>query len=303
MPVFTKSSDASHKIQLESHLIYAIWSHKQAHAGQVAELEVRTSFVGNGAQIKITCYTDNGKKLDKIDGTVYNNRFDGSIVIPDKVKSDDMIYFEAELPKHKLKGESNTIPVRPAIKVSNFQWDRQEVKREETVTLTCQFESGVTDDDDARVIIYEHNPNSCDFPVVSIPTKIKDNKVEMQWEFNYQDPTKEIPTDSEMQKYQKKYVNPEFFFVVVVDGVRMGIKQESGLMKFKDWVEILLVDSKDRPIADHDFTVTFADGTQGSGTTDGFGKATIKNCCAGPYTVKARGIESLQTVDCNNSEI
>jgi len=273
MPVFTKSSDASHKIQLESHLIYAIWSHKQAHAGQVAELEVRTSFVGNGAQIKITCYTDNGKKLDKIDGTVYNNRFDGSVVIPDKVKPDDMIYFEAELPKHKLKGESNSIPVRPAIKVSKFQWDRQEVKREETVTLTCQFESGVTDDDDARVIIYEHNPNSCDFPVVSIPTKIKDNKVEMQWEFNYQDPTKEIPTDSEMQKYQKKYVNPEFFFVVVVDGVRIGIKQESGLMVFKDVFEINLKNIRNEPLTNREYVLRFADGSERSGKLDQNGHA------------------------------
>jgi len=197
MPPYTKPSDTANKIQLESHLIYAIWTVGLAHAGQEAKLEVRTSFVGNGAKIKITCRTEAGKKLDKVEGTIFNNRYTGKVLIPDNCKPDDMIYFEAELPKHGLKQQSNSIPVRPVIKVSKMQWDRQEVNRKDAVTLTCQFQSGVQDDDEATVLIYEHNPNSSDIKVVSIPTVIKDNKIEMLWEFDYQDDTILIATDTE----------------------------------------------------------------------------------------------------------
>jgi hypothetical protein len=271
LPTYTKPSDATHKIQLQSHLIYAIWSHPRAHAGQEAALEVRTSFVGNGAQIKITCRTDNGKKLDKIEGKVLNNRFEGTVLIPDNVKPNDMIYFEAELPNLGLKDESNSIPVRPAIRVTTIQWGRQEVKRQDIVTMKCQFQSGVGDDDDAIVVIYEHNPNSCDIKVVSIPTVIKNNKIELQWEFNYQDPTGQIPTDAEMQPYQKNYANPRFYFMVVVDGIKIGENRESGLIMFKDSLEIKIEDEFGDPVANSAVSCNLPDGNVMNLTTDNSG--------------------------------
>ncbi len=291
MPSFTKPTDTAHKIKLESHLIYALWTYKRAHAGQEAELEVKTSLVGNGAKIKITCKNENGKNLDKVEGVVFNNKFNGKVLIPDNVKPDDMVFFEAELPKHGLKGESNSIPARPAIKVTKLQWDRKEVKRQDVVTLTCQFQSGVEDGDDATVLIYEHNPNSCDIKVVSISTVIKNNKIEMQWEFDYQDDTKLIPTDGEMQPYQKNYANPQFYFVVMVDGVRIGEKRESGLMKFKDWVRFILRDPLGKPMANAKFTLLLPDGTQKNGTTDNNGVGQEAIIAPGPHIVKVDNYE------------
>lgn len=286
MPDYTKPSGETHKIQVESRLIYAIWTQPRAHAEQEAGLEVRTSFVGNGAKIKITCYTDNGKKLEKMEGVVLNNRFKGKMVIPAKVKPDDMIYFEAKLPKHGLSVDSNSIPVRPAIQVTSIQWDRQEVKRKETVTMTCQFTDGVMDGDDATVIIYEHNPNSCDFKVVAIPTTIKNNKVEMQWEFDYQDSVEQIPTEDELQPYQKSYANPQFYFIVLIDGIRVGENRESGLMTFKDNIDLLLNDEEGKPRSGEKYTITFADGTQQQGTLDTEGKAHIDKTVPGPIRVE-----------------
>jgi hypothetical protein len=299
MPAYTKPSDETHKIQAESRLIYAIWSHPRAHAGQEAAVEVRTSFVGEGAKIRITCYTEKGKRLEKIEGVVLNNRFNGTIIIPDKVKPDDMIYFEAELPKHRLKGESNSIPVRPAIQVSKIQWDRREVKREDVVTMTCQFESGVMDDDEAIVVIYEHNPNSCDFKVVSIPTTVKNNKVEMQWGFEYQDATDQIPTDAQMQPFQKSYANPEFFFMVVVDGIRIGEKRESGLMKFVDELIFECVND-DLDIASYlSYTVYMADGKEKAGSFGGACTVILPEVCPGPLdiTIHDSGIDTACEVE------
>jgi hypothetical protein len=282
MPSFTKPTDTSHKIQLESHLIYALWTFKRAHAGQEAELEVKTSLVGNGAEIKITCKNDNGKKLDKSEGVIFNNKYNGKVLIPDDVKSDEMIFFEAELPKHGLKVESNSIPVRPAIQVTQIQWDRTEVKRKDVVTMTCQFQNGVEDDDEATVLIYEHNPNCSDIKVVSIPTMIKSNKIELQWEFDYQDDTAQIPTDAEMKKYSKTYAYPQFYFIVVVDGVKIGENRESGLMKFRDWVELELKDNEGNPYSNEKYMILFSDGQQIQGNLDKNGYAKIDNIPPGP---------------------
>lgn len=285
MPSYTKPTDTAHKIMLESHLIYALWTYNRAHAGQEAEFEVKTSLVGNGAKIKITCKTENGKNLEKTEGVVYNNYYVGKILIPEKVKPDEMIFFEAELPKHGLQEESNSIPVRPPIKVTKIQWDRKEVKRQDVVTMTCQFQSGVEDDDGAVVLIYEHNPNSCDIKVVSIPTTIKDNKIEMKWEFDYQDDTAQIPTDGEMKPYQKNYAHPQFYFMVVIDGVRIGEKMESGLLKFKDEITIAVVDENNIPVADREFVITYADGSEGKGKSDDTGQASVQKIAPGGYNI------------------
>jgi hypothetical protein len=285
MPSFTKPTDTANKIKLESHLIYALWKYKRAHAGQEAELEVKTSLVGNGATIKITCKNDSGKKFAKAEGVVFNNKFEGPILIPENVKPDDMLFFEAELPKHGLKGESNSIPARPAIKVTKLQWDRKEVKRKDIVTLTCQFQSGVEDDDEAVVLIYEHNPNSCDIKVVSIPATIKDNKVEMKWEFDYQDSTEQIATHVDLTPYEKTYRNPEFYFMVVVDGVRAGANKESGLMTFKDTFSLAVKDELGNPLANEQFRIDLADGSQMTGTLDSEGKATLPQIPAGAFEI------------------
>jgi hypothetical protein len=286
MPGYTKPTDTAHKIQVKSNLIYALWTYKSAHAGQEAGLEAKTSFVGNGAKIKVTCKNESGKKLDKVEGEVFNNKFEGKVLIPDNVKPHDMVFFEAELPKHGLKGESNLIPVKPAIKVTSLRWDRREVKRGDMVTLTCQFQSGVEDGDEATVVIYERNPNSCDMQVVSIPAVIKGKKVELQWEFDYQNNTLQIPTDDEMKPYKKSYCNPEFFFVVLVDGVRIGEKRESGLMVFKDLIELELQTESGITLPDHAVVLHYADGSTKKMKTDENGCLRIQSGPPGPVTVE-----------------
>ncbi len=293
MSSYQLQTDTTHKIKLESHLIYALWMYKRAHAGQEAQLEVKTSLVGNGAKIKITCKNDSGKKLDKVEGVVFNNKYEGTVLIPDTIKPDEMVFFEAELPKHGLKGESNLIPVRPAIQVTKTQWDRAEVKRKDVVTLTCQFQSGVEDGDDAIVLIFEHNPNSCDIKIVSIPTVIKGNKIEMQWEFDYQDDTAQIPTDNEMQKYKKNYANPHYYFVVVVDGVKIGEHQESGLMRFKETVEIAYVDESGAQVGGIDYIIHLPDGTQRRGTTNDRGNVSENNVIPGKLQIEFLDNESV----------
>lgn len=283
---YTIQTDSPQTIKLQSNIIYALWLSSAARAGGQARFEVRTSFVGEGATIEVTAYTESGKKLGKVKDKVTLNRFVGTVDIPEKTKAGEMVYFEAKLPKHGLKMESNLIPVKPHIQVKSLKWDKQEARRGDTLKLTADFQSGVEDNPDATVIIYEFNPDGHHFRVVSIPTQVQNNKIELLWEYEYHDDTAEIPTEEEKQKYNKHYVHPEYFFVVVIDDERIGTGQESGKLKFKDWVEIELVDGQGSPMPNERYEGVFADGNRQSGKLDGNGKATISSLPPGNFTIE-----------------
>jgi hypothetical protein len=65
-------------------------------------------------------------------------------------------------------------------------------------------------------------------------------QLQLQWEYEYHEDTDEIPTEDEMQKYGKHYNPPEYFFVVIIDGVKIGKGQESGFLKFMDTATIVI---------------------------------------------------------------
>jgi len=237
---YNKATDTAHVIKLESALVSAVWRAGAAPVGQSVSLEVRTSFVGNGATIKIKGKSENGKKLGKIDDVIKNNVYVGELTIPDNVKIDDLVYFEVNLPKNGLSGESNRIPVTLPIDVTNLKWSAKEARRGDILTLTADV-SGCRDHTDAKVTIFEYDRDNAHDRIVQIPTAVMRNKIEVKWEYEYHEDTDEIPTDEELKKYGKSYNPPEYFFVVEIDGHKFGGKQESGLLTFKDWIEIKLL--------------------------------------------------------------
>jgi len=103
------------KLSVASKLKCIRWSKGHAHAGAEAEFELRTLCVGDGAKVKVTCRTQKGKKLDKVEGVVFRNRWRGSVVITGKMKAGDCVYLEAKLSKIKIEGVSNLIPIRAPI--------------------------------------------------------------------------------------------------------------------------------------------------------------------------------------------
>jgi hypothetical protein len=281
------STDKKEKIKLDSRIISADWLSGFARGGAEAELRVKTVFVAEGSQIEIKGRSSEGKSPDTIKGKVFNDEFTGKLLIPEKVKLGADIWFEAKLPKHGLKMESGTaIPAKPAILASQICWDRKDVKRGDEVLLTCQFESGVQDGDEAVFVIYEHNPNSYDFKVTSFQTTIENNKAEAPWLFDYHDDTAEIATHEELQPSGKSYVHPQYFFVVVVDDVKIGDKRESGLMKFNDFVEFILQSEAGEPLPNHDVNLYFADGSHQKAKSDKDGLVSYSNISAGEVTVE-----------------
>jgi hypothetical protein len=153
---FTKSTDTEHEIELESSLISASWRSGKAIAGQTATFEVHTAFVGEGATIKIKGKSEKGKKLGTIKDVIKRNKYVGEFEIPEDTELDDMVYFEVELPKNDLEGESNRIPVFPPVQVFNLKWSAKEARRGDVLTLSADT-NGLRDHTEVSVIIYEYD--------------------------------------------------------------------------------------------------------------------------------------------------
>ncbi len=281
---FNKATDSQHQEKLESTLLSALWRAGVAIAGETAEFEVLTSFVGQGADIKITGKSEKGKKLGKVSGQMKNNKFVGSLDIPDDLKRDDAVFFEVDLSKNGIKDESNHIPVLP-IKVSNMKWSAKEARRGDLLKLTADVK-GCYEGTEVIVTIYEYDRDNIHDKIIDIPAEINKEKLELMWEFQFYNDTGEIPTDEELKNYGGKYSNPEYFFTLKIAGVEFGKKQESGLLTFKDSYETQLVDRDGQPIPDRDYELLLPDGTKSKGKTDKEGKIFLKDVPPGNITIE-----------------
>nr|MBN2276486.1 hypothetical protein [candidate division Zixibacteria bacterium] len=286
---FSKATDSEHEIKLDSHLISAIWRSGVAYAGQAAGFEVETAFVGNQADIKITGRSEKGKKLGKVSGNIRNNKFIGEMDIPEDTEIGDEIYFEVELSKNGLSGESNHIMVLPPVEITNMKWSDAEARRGEILKLTADVKN-VAGGTPATVTIYEFDRDKAHDKITTIPTEIQKEKLEVLWEYEYHEDSDEIPTQAELDKYGGTYNPPEYFFTITIGDTEYGKKQESGLLEFKDWIELQLIDDEGYPIPDKEYELTLPDGTTREGKLDEEGRVRIEDIPPGNFTIKYKGV-------------
>lgn len=287
---FTKATDTEHKIKLESTLVSAVWRTGVARAGQKAGFEVLTTFVGNGATVKVKGRSEGGAKLGKVSGQIQSNKFIGEFDIPDDIELEDAVYFEVELPQVGLSDKSNCIPTATPVIVSNLRWSADEARRGDILKLTADV-SGCVDHTEAKITIYEYDRDSVHDKIVQLMAVVEDGRIEVPWEYEYHEDVDEIPTDEELKKYGKSYNPPEYFFVVEIGGQKFGTEQESGLLIFKDWIEVELFDSKGQIVPNADYILRLPDGTERTGHLDGDGKARVEDVPPGRFRIVFPNLE------------
>ncbi|MCK5125876.1 MAG: hypothetical protein KAR42_06440 [candidate division Zixibacteria bacterium] len=267
---FTKNTDSEEEVKLTPELVSATCVEGAAPAGGVAKVEVLTSFVGNGAKIKITAKTESGKTLGKLSSKIRNNIFVGEIDIPEDVDTDEKIYFEVDFPGNSVNGESNKIPAIPLIIVSNMKWSAYEATRGDKLTIKADV-IGCRDNTEAIITIFEYDADNIHDKIVELPAEIIEDKLEVMWEYEYFEDTDEIPTNEEMKEYDKSYSFPEYFFVIEIHGQKFGEEQESGLLTFRDFFEVKFVDRDEMPLAEKKYVIYLPDGSEQEGETDAEG--------------------------------
>jgi hypothetical protein len=282
---FSKITDTEHVVRLDSHLISASWSVGKAVSGRTATFAVYTAFVGDGAPIKVIGRSEGGTRLGKIRDEIRRNRYIGEFEIPDNVEVGDKVYFEVKLPRNRLEGESNHIPVFPSIEVFNLNWSATEARRGDVLTLSAETR-GLNDHTDVVVAIFEYDRDEAHDRIVELPAEVMDNRIELDWQYEYHEDTDEIATQQELERHGDAYNPPEYFFTVRVENIEFGTGQESELLTFMDWLEVEFVDREGNPMADERYVITLADGTEREGTLDENGCARLEDIPPGPYRVE-----------------
>ncbi len=292
---FTKGTDTEHEIKLDSSLISASWRCGAAIVGHPASFEVRTAFVGDGAPIKVKGKSEGGTSLGKVKGVVNANTFVGKFDVPEDIDPDDHVYFKVKLPKNGLSGVSDVVPVM-FVNVRNMRWSAQEARRGDVLKLSADV-YGLKDGNECIVTIYEYDRDGINDRIVELPAVVRDERIEIEWEYEYHEDTDEIPTEEEMQEYGKSYNPPEYFFTVKFAGVEFGKEQESGLLTFKDWVEIELKDREGKPVPRKDYILRLPDGQERRGTLDGDGLAREDGIPPGRCVIEFPDLEEIDSTE------
>ncbi len=270
MTDYERHTDEIHEVSLPSALTHALWDRKRAVVGDRVGFVVRAHFVGNGSEINVKVTDNNGKNIEKLTGKVFGDYYKGYVNIPENAK--ESLSFTAKLPEQGLELESNVLTLIPPILIQNMAWSQEEARRGDIVTLSADTE-GVPDDTEVMVYVYEYDQDRAHDFITKFPTRVKQNKIEVEWEYEYHEDTDEIPTEEEMQEYGKHYNPPEYFWVAEVAGKRFGEEQESGLLEFKDWIEFNMKNYDNTPVPSEQYMLVLPDGNEISGSLDGDGYA------------------------------
>jgi hypothetical protein len=166
---------------------------------------------------------------------------------------------------------------RRVIEILNVKWDKQEARREDELTLTADVK-GALDGTEVEIQIFEHDADGDHDFIKKLLVEAKDEKVEAKWKFEYHKDIDDIPSAEENGK---GYNPPEYFFKVIVD--RETAK--SGLLEFKDFVKLELVDEEGNPIGGQKYILHLPDGSKREGVLDDWGCAYIEDVPPGKYNV------------------
>jgi uncharacterized Zn-binding protein involved in type VI secretion len=146
----------------------------------------------------------------------------------------------------------------------NAQWAKSNANVGDRVKMTAEVD-GFAPGTAAVFEVYRRDITGPDSGVVSLESTVQGNKVEAVWEYV-------LPQRlTEEETKRTRYSSPEYYFDVVVG----NLKARSGVLSYRDYLEIKLVEDNGKPIGNVKYRVYLADGTIKEGTLDANGYAKI----------------------------
>lgn len=279
---YQKSTDAVQTVGLTSEIVHANWRKKKAVTGSTAGFEVWTHFVGSGSEIEVEVKDKDGKVHAKVNGNIYGDYFGHSLEVPEKAK--EHLKFKAKLSAHGLEKESGIMEIVPPFEVINQKWGQDTVRRGDTVSLSADVVA-IPDGTQMEISIYEYDNDGAHDCVTKFPVWVEGGRIESEWEFEYQEDTDDIPAEGDLDPYGRHYSHPEYFWIAVVWDTVFGENQESGLLLFKDDVDMRLLEPDGTPVAEQNFELHLADGSVQTGQLDENGGFRQEDIPPGPFRV------------------
>ncbi len=151
--------------------------------------------------------------------------------------------------------------------ITAARWSVREARDDDTVT--CIVETvGVDNGTPATLQIFMKNLNSPDRVILTVDNlTINNGGLSFNWQPSFF-------SDSECaENLPKGFVAPSFFFKVIIG----EIAERSGVLTYRDYIEIQLNDEDDQPIGNAKYQVTLSTGEIRVGALDGNGFARLEN--------------------------
>jgi uncharacterized Zn-binding protein involved in type VI secretion len=149
--------------------------------------------------------------------------------------------------------------------VHNARWSKDKARVGDKVKLTADV-VGCPAGTKAVFEIWERDINTPDDLITQIEAKTQSNKVETEWEYQYTEDVDDTQTEKEKKG---GYSAPEYYFIVKVG----SSKAKSGLLEYKDNIEIELRDGDDDPIPNVEYVLYLSNGEVRKGKLNAKGKA------------------------------
>ena len=160
--------------------------------------------------------------------------------------------------------------------VFNAQWSKESARVGDVVKLSAETE-GYEDGTPARFQIYERDIEGPDKAVVTIKTQVQTDKVEAEWKYQYIEDPEDYPREGSFESYSF----PEYYFEVIVGDQ----KARSGLLEYKDYIEIELKDENGNPIANEEYVLYLNNGEVRRGKVDSNGYKKEENVPPGEWDI------------------
>ncbi len=149
--------------------------------------------------------------------------------------------------------------------IVSAKWSTTNAQAGDTIKMQVET-AGFDDGTVVEIEIMKRDFNRADSVVeTKRGLELSGNKIEEEWV--YENPeTERVATETQQRN---RYSSPVYYFVAKID----GYTARSGILKYKDWIEIELLDNAGSPVADVEYEVHFSNGEVRRGSVDSNGKA------------------------------
>lgn len=200
----------------------------------------------------------------------------------EKKESNSIVRSDGKIRRDALKeGEAKV----QLFYVSNAKWSKDKAEVGEKVKMTADvdgFENGTK----ANIEIYKRDIKGADVIIENIEVEVKGKKVEAEWEYKYSFDEKD---DKSEETKQIEYSSPEYYFVIIL----RNMTTRSGLLGYKDFIEIELRDENNNPIPNEDYILYFSNGEVRKGKLNGRGYRKEEKVPPGYYDIKFPNLTNL----------
>ena len=161
--------------------------------------------------------------------------------------------------------------------ITRAEWSKKEAEVGEKVKLIVET-TGIENGEKATLQIYIKDSSFADRLLKTISTEVKSDKIEEEWELKI---AKDLLDVQDEKSSIDKYSTPLFVFEVQAGGQ----KQRSGLLQYKDWIELKIKDAEGKSLANKKFKLYFPNGEIREGTLDSNGYAKVGKIPPGKFKI------------------